>query len=67
MVVEGGAAAEIVPIDQRHAQAAGGAVPGGHQPADAAADDQQIEWAAGERVEVASHPWEGIEMAEAPA
>ena len=60
VMVERGAAAEVVSIDQGDAQAASGGIPGGHQPADAATDDEQIEAAGAERVQVASHPWEAV-------
>ena len=55
VVIEGGAAAEVVAIDQGDAQPARGGIPGGHQPADAAADHEQIEGAGAERLQVASH------------
>ena len=57
MVVERGAAAEVVPIDQRDVQAARRRIPRRHQAVDAAADDEQVEGVRGEGVQVADHAW----------
>jgi hypothetical protein len=49
------AAPEVAALDQRHRQAALRRVVGDGQTVDAAADDEQIEGARGEPVEVADH------------
>ena len=53
-MVEGRSAAEIVALDERDRQAALRRVVGDRQPVDAAADDEHVEGAAGEAIEVAS-------------
>ncbi len=55
MVMKGGRAAEVLPLDQRDVQASGRAVPRGHQAVDAAPDDKQVEGVRGEGVEIAEH------------
>ena len=54
-VVERGAAAEVVALDERDRQAALRRVVGDRQAVDAAADDEHVEGAAGQAVEVADH------------
>src|SRR5262249_58593049 len=54
-MVERRSAAEVVPLDERHREAALRRVIGDRQTIDAAADDEHVEGAAGELIEVASH------------
>ena len=59
-MIERAAAPEVVALDQRHRQAALRRVVGDGQTVNAAADDEQIEGAGGETIEVANHWRNGI-------
>jgi hypothetical protein len=59
VVMKGRAAPEVVTIDKRDVQAARGRVPRGHQPADPAADHQDVESARRQRVKISDHAGNG--------
>ena len=54
-MIEGGAGAEIVALDERHRQAALRRVVRDRQAVDAAADDEDVERTRGEAIEIADH------------
>ena len=54
-MVERGAAAEIVALDQRHRETALRRIVGDRQPADPAADDEHVECGGGEPIEITNH------------
>ena len=62
-VIEGCAAAEVLPLDERHGKAALRRVVGDRQAVDAAADHEHVERPVGQRLEIARHPRHRTAMA----
>ncbi len=54
-VIEGSTAAEVATLDQGHRQTPVGRVTRNDEPADAAANDEHVEGAAGQPIEIAAH------------
>src|SRR5262245_20023917 len=54
-MVEGGAASEVVALDERHRQAALGCVAGDRETVDAAAHDENVERGMREAIDIAVH------------
>jgi len=55
VVMKGGRAAEVVALDESDVQPPGRGVPGGHQPVDTPSDNEHVESAGGERIEITNH------------